>query len=380
MNAPFITVPFMQAIGGMQRWWWVAAAFVLLVGDPCAAGRLETLSRYDRLRTARVAPGPMPLTADFLARQRAEGFNAVALADVEQWDAVSRRWKRYDAESISRQLALARAFDMSVFVCIPGVEPLPSSPVGMMLATNDAAPRLEYVEDEALRVRVQLWSMHEQGEIIGAYFLGDDGFLLRVPAAQQLQWRAMAAEVAPQLPILGMIGEFGLTATEREREELFDPAAFDHVLWLNYPYNLGRIWGRVLDHLASSQPDAALAAYEHDYAAAMHERFFRQLAPRQLVVPVIQAFYYDGEPPGAIPRTRDIDLQARLVHYEMQTTLRQRDNYAMAYFYAGAGTKDDPFPVPKGIYDVHGWAEAVARQNALLEQSARLRLRARRPL
>jgi hypothetical protein len=348
----------------------VAAAVALLFALPCLAGRLDTMSRYDRLRTARVAPGPMPLTREFLERQKAEGFTAVALTDVQGWDEENQRWKRYDLMSIGRLLALARMYDMSVFVCIPAVEPHPvdvvrssssvaRSPLsgfgshGTDFEQRDNAPdhRVEYLSDEELAGRIQLWATHDRGEIVGAYFLGDDGFLLKVPAARQREWRTLSRSLAPSMPIMGMIGEFGLVASPRERDELFDPTTFDHLLWLNYPYNLGPKWGRSLDHLASSKPDVDLARYET----------IRQKAQDVLANTIIE-------------------LQSRIVHYELHATVGQRDNYSMGYFYAGAGETREPFPVPKGIYDVPSWAATVARQNRVLDRAARLGLRPRHPL
>ena len=43
----------------------------------------------------------------------------------------------------------------------------------------------------------------------------------------------------------------------------------------------------------------------------MNERFFSQLQARQLILLVVQAFYYTGEPTGHIPRANDIEIMIR---------------------------------------------------------------------
>lgn len=340
-------------------------------------------SRYDRLRTARVTPGAT--SRAMITRQAAEHYNAVMLSDATEWDFEQNRWVQPSEEEIAEQLALAREHGMSVFLLLPAVVPIP---IYLPAAADGAARRrsfrplaatatrpsavdytLAYTEPDQLRARLGLWSRHDRGEIIGVMFMPDDVFLLDIPAGIQSEWFAIARTVAPWLPVLAVAGEFGLS--ERANRRAWAPATFDHLLWLNYPYNLGWTWGRGLDHHKSADPDADLRQYEEDYAAAMQERWFRDLAPGQLIIPVIQTFYYPTESAGAIPRPADLELQCRLIHEVVQRTFGQHDNFSIGYFYAGGGEAKDPFPHPKGIYDVPSWPGIIAANNRRLRENLR---------
>jgi len=50
--------------------------------------------------------------------------------------------------------------------------------------------------------------------------------------------------------------------------------------------------------------------YVDQYVARMNERFFSGLRFGQLILLVVQAFYYQGEPDGHIPRPSDITIMA----------------------------------------------------------------------
>lgn len=349
-------------------------------------GAYET-SRLDRLRTARVAPGASG--ASLLARQTAEHYNVVMLSDATEWDFVQHRWLRPDDAGVAAELARARSHRMSVILLLPAVVPIPKylpaarsgawephRPFRPLSAAADAQPSaiestLTYLSAGELRARLELWARHDRGEIIGVMFMPDDGFFLDIPAAVQREWFAIAREIAPSIPVLAVAGEFALTP--HANQDAWAPDTFDHLIWLNYPYNLSGVWAQRLDHKRSADPDGDLTRYEHAYAAAMQERWFRDLSPQQLIVPVIQTFFYDTEPQGAIPRSADIELQCTLLREIMQHTFGQPDNFSLGYFYSGGSDATDPFPHPRGIYDVPAWAEIVARNNAALEQTARAR-------
>lgn len=348
-------------------------------GGPYAA------SRYDRLRSARVTPGAT--TSEIIARQSAEQYNAVMLNDAVEWDFEHHSWIRPDEDAVAAQLALARQHGMSVFLLLPAVVPTPrylsAARVGEAVHHRPFRPlwsaaenrpaaveyTLSYLPTDEVRARLEVWARHDRGEIIGVIFMPDDVFLLDIPAAVQQEWFAIAREVAPWLPVLAVAGEFALAPTATR--EAWAPASFDHLLWLNYPYNLGRVWGRPLDHRRSADPDADLARYEEDYAAAMHDRWLRDLTPQQLIIPVIQTFFYPTEPAGSIPRAADLELQCRIVHGIVQHTFGQRDNFAIGYFYAGKAEASDPFPHPKGIYDVPTWSSIIGANNERLNVAFR---------
>ncbi|HEX8154027.1 MAG TPA: hypothetical protein VF698_12915 [Thermoanaerobaculia bacterium] len=305
-------------------------------------------SRRDLLRAIRIAPGPAAITSEFVARQRSEGLNAVLLYDLTGFDG---DWQRPDEAAIARQLAIVREHGMAAIVSLPALVPQPDG-------TNRSIP------DDLLRERLRVWSRNERGEIAGFFFVHDDMAYLQTPASEQRRWLAIAREIAPTIPVLGIVGEFALRRTDRF---YWDAQAFDHLLWIVYPYNLSSVWNRALDHTATDDPDGELTRYLADYTAAMKAALFDTLAPGQLIVPIIQTFTYEGEPPGSKPRPRDITLQVRTINRELRTTLRQRDNFAMTYFYAVKSRANVPYPEPLGIYDVDGWTDAVIGENQWLE-------------
>ena len=317
-----------------------------------------SLSRYDRLRSARVAPGP--ITDAVLRRQASDGYNAAMLTDLAGWNAATRTWQRADEATIAQQLELARQYDFSVFVEIPAVVPVPPRVEG-------GANGLDQLSDSAFQERVHLWSRYAREEIIGVFFVTDDPFYLGIPGSDLQRWSAISRQTAPELPILGLAGEFALAITPQQRALHWAPRAYDGLLLLNYPYNLGGVWGHPLDHQKSHDPDRALAAYESAYIEAMRQALLKDLQPHQIVVPVIQTFFYDGDAPGSIPRQRDIQIQTWLLHAAMQGALGQSDNYAMGYYYAGPDGLPYPFAIPQGIYSVPSWSDTVAEQNAWLE-------------
>lgn len=338
-----------------------------------------------RLRTARVVANALPLTASFLERQREDGFNTILLNDVIGWDGGSGQWVRQSDASIVEQMALVRSYDFSVFVCIAAVLPPAPDPRGRTRAARKVVPfapglspttSMEgdpvalhagwtLLDATDLQARIHLWTEASQGELIGILFAPDDLFLLRVPVAAQHQWRSAARTVDPLLPVLGMVGEFGLAGDAGSVAPYWDPDAFDALIWLNYPYNLSRSWTRALDHSATNDADGDLTLYERDYSSRMQARFFRELSKTQWIIPVIQTFSYRGERAGAIPRVRDIELQAQLVREAVRHTFHQPDNLTLGYFFTGSA---EPGAEIEGIYDRAEWSMAVASENQRLEQ------------
>lgn len=358
----------------------------------CAA----TLSSHDRFRSVRVAPGgPANLTDRYLEQLKKGGYNTIFLSDIEGNDGT--KWIRVPAETIKQWLMLARKHRLSVIALSPFVEPVLND--GANDGTNGEVPgktdmswgvphaeaanrtavrsfsdqpattRLRYLSAAEILTNLEPWQNFNKGEVIALTLFGDDPFYLRIPAEKQMEWSRLARIAAPSIPTLGMLGEFALTQTLDEAGHYWAPSAFSYIALIMYPYNLGSLWGHPLNHDTSADPDGDLARYVHDYVREQYTRFLFDLEPTQTVIPVIQTFTYHGEDPGIVPRTKDITLQARLIHYEMQATLGQTDNYGIGYFYLGA----DPSiqTILKGIDDMPGWPETVAQENALMEQQFR---------
>jgi hypothetical protein len=385
------------------------AAYALAAGGSATFARYadgqtarhpSRLAAHERFRSVRVAPGgPSTITDAYLEQLKRSGFNTVLLSDIVGSNEAT--WKRVAPETIDQWLTLARKHGISVIAVSPFVEPLsddvppqvaggigpthrPSTGSSLpaasasvhagaihALSADTPTMHLRYLSDEDVFAALRAWQLFSKGEVIAITPFGDDPFYLGVTAEKQLDWARIEELAAPDIPRLGMIGEFALTRTSEESRRYWAPSAFSFFALIMYPYNLGSIWGRPLNHLTSADPDDDLARYIHDYVHEQDARFLFELQPSQTVIPVIQTFAWDVENAGIVPRITDIHLQARLIHYEMQTTLRQRDNYAMAYFYLGSEDQSGPPYPPRGIEDMPGWPDAVAEENARMEQAFR---------
>ncbi len=374
-----------------------SAAFLPHAGGETAGDR--RLSAHERFRSVRVAPGgPSTITDVYLEQLKRSGYNTVFLSDMVGNNETT--WRRVAPETIEQWLTLARKHDISVIAVSAFVEPLtddaapqvtggigrtnrpsrgssvPAASASVrngIRARSDDQPamRLRYLGDEEVSAALRAWETFNKGEVIAITPFGEDPFYLGVPAEKQVDWARLEDIAAPGIPTLGMIGEFALTRTTEDARRYWAPSAYSFFALIMYPYNLGGVWSHPLNHLTSADPDDDLARYVHDFVREQYTRFLFELQPAQTVIPVIQTFTCEGEDAGIVPRMRDIRLQARLIHYEMQTTLRQRDNYAMAYFYLGSEDQAGPPYPPKGIEDMPGWADVVGQENELMEQAFR---------
>jgi hypothetical protein len=129
-----------------------------------------------------------------------------------------------------------------------------------------------------------------------------------------------------------MIGEFGFNASPEEVAQYFDPNAFDHLIVLMFPLNIGEVTGVSLDTATSADPDADMRQYVQRYLTRMGEKFISRLDRDQLAVLLIQAFAYNGEPAGHVPRPADIQIQATFGNALMREIAGQERNRALAYF------------------------------------------------
>jgi hypothetical protein len=186
-------------------------------------------------------------------------------------------------------------------------------------------PASRRYRNEEIRERLRLWDRYGHDLIVGVFFLHDDAFLIRATVERQLHLYALAHETVPDWYVFGMIGEFGFDAPPEEMARYFDPGAFDH-----HPLNIGEVTGMPLDVVSSADPDDDLRRYVQRYLTHMGEKFLRRLQRGQLVIPVIQAFAYHGEPAGHVPRPADITIQATLGNQLMREIAGQERNNAVA--------------------------------------------------
>lgn len=248
---------------------------------------------------------------------------------------------------------------MNVIVLIPAVEYIRD-------AERPGHWTNRYLTNDQLLARYNLWRDADRGATIGLLLLSDDPFYLRVPVELQRGWAATLRQAGNDIPLLGLVGEFALATPPDEIDAFWDPATFDHLVLVSYCYNLGHLWGRQLDHIASADPAADIRAYEHDYVAALRERLPGTFSTERGILPVIQAFWYSGDAPGAVPRDSDIALQIRSLHHELSEQLGQADNTSIGVFFAGQSYSHDIVGPPKGVYDRPTWPAIVAAENARL--------------
>jgi hypothetical protein len=195
-----------------------------------------------------------------------------------------------------------------------------------------AAAATSKISDEEIRERLRLWDRHGHDVILGVVFLHDDAFLIHATVERQLHLNALAHETVPDWYVFGMVGEFGFDAPPEEVARYFDPNAFDHLLILMYPLNLGQVTGVRLDTVTSADPDEDMRRYVQRYVTHMGEKFITRLNKGQLAVPVIQAFAYHGESNGHVPRGADIVIQAAVGNELVRSIAGQERNGAVAYF------------------------------------------------
>jgi len=333
--------------------------------------------RREAMQTLRVASAEHLITdPGDLASYQTTGFNAFVVFDVEGCDASGTAWIFKSEEEVRAETTFAREHDMPLVIGL-AVEPFTAS-VGDESTRHRRRPFSPFTskatlipgatEDE-IRDRIALWKKYGNDIVLAVFPWYDDVFLNHVDVERQRAVYAAIKSVARDWYVLGMIGEFGFNAGDDEVAQLYDPAAFDHLIVLMYPYNLGGVaTGLALDNIASLDPDGDMERYLDRYIDRMNEKYFTRLRAGQLVLVVMQAFYYLGEAPGHVPRPADIDIMTRYGGEKIRALRGQGDNYSAAFFYWGGNTS------LIGISERNDWLGTVASANADLDRQRQSRI------
>jgi hypothetical protein len=305
-----------------------------------------------------------------IARYRSAGFNALVVFDVEGSGDTS--WIFKSEDRIREETDFARTENMPLIIGL-AVQPFsaPSSesslpqhrPFAAFTATASANAMIPAATDDAIIARASLWKKYGDDIVLGVFPWYDDVFAQHVDVERQRHVYRLIKSAAPHFAVFGMIGDFGFDASDDDVAHLYDPSSFDHLIVLMYPYDLGAIaTGVKLDHDASSDPDGDVERYVDRYVDRMKERFFARLRRGQVLLFVVQAFYYDGDADGRRPRSTDIDIMTQRSGEAVRRIGGQQDNYSIAYFYWGGNASII------GISQRPDWLASVARVNSDLDR------------
>jgi hypothetical protein len=359
----------------------VFAALCCATSLTLAAERLERDPREPRLddwrRTTlenmRVAAAPHLVSdpAEFAAYSAA-GFNTLVVFDTNGCDASGTAWNFKTADEIRAETEFAREHGLPLVLGLAVesyVAEMPKNAGRFMPATSGVVANgtIPQATDDEIRERVGLWKEYGDDVLVGVFPWYDDVFWQNVDVERQRHVYRLIKDIAPDWHVFGMIGEFGFNASDDEVAAYYDPSAFDHLIVLMYPFNVGaRVTGFPLDNVASSDPDGDIARYVDRFIARMNERFFSRLRQRQLILLVVQAFYYTGEPSGHIPRPNDIEIMIRRGNEQLRTVAGQSSNHSAAYFSWGAAGAE-----PVGMAQRADWRAAASTVNGELDRAPR---------
>lgn len=313
----------------------ILTGWICLLGPLSAsnAARIEAseLRRRFAIEHMRIAASDRLIEQDDeIAAYSAARFNTLVLYDAD--DSLPK-----SEERIAYEIDFARRHGMHVVVGKPA-DALPDAHAAARamalppLRHSFGAAAMSSVPDDEIRERLLLWDRYGHDIILGVFFLYDDAFYIHVSAERQRHLYALAHATVPEWCVFGMIGEFGFEASAEEVERYFDPQAFDHLLVLMFPLNLGSVTGMPLDQVNSADPDGDMRSYVRHYIAEMGDKFIKRLRPSQLAILVIQSFAYHGEPAGHVPRAADVAIQATLGNELLQSMDGQKRNHTVAYF------------------------------------------------
>ena len=226
--------------------------------------------------------------------------------------------------------------------------------------------------DDVIESRITLWKKYGGDIVLGVFPWYDDVFWQNVGLERQHHVYEVIKSLATDWYVFGMIGDFGFNASEEDVARHYDPSAFDHLIVLMYPYNVGtNTTNFPLDNVASIDPDGDIGRYVDRYIRRMSEKFFGKLERGQRVLLVVQAFYHADEPEGHRPRANDVDIMARRGSQALRAVAGQEENFSAAYFYWGGEESI------VGISRRPDWVGAITGVNGDLNRDGRDRLAGR---
>jgi hypothetical protein len=273
------------------------------------------------LRTMRLAVGDVIGHPATLALYRDAGLNTVMVSDAPAYDISRSAWKFKTEDEIRSTTTFARVNGLPLIIGL-AIEPFASIP-----QTSDAD----------VRARLALWKSYGDDVILGVSPWYDDVFYDHVDAERQRHVYAIVKDAVPQWYVLGIIGEFGFDASEEDVARYYEPAAFDHLAVLMYPFNVGaQLTGFTLDTIGSADPDGDITRYTDRFFVRMSEKFFGRLRAGQQIVFVVQAFHYTGDPAGHIPRANDIRIMVQRGGDQVRAIDGQQTNLSIVYCCWGA--------------------------------------------
>ena len=273
---------------------------------------------------------------DEIAAYLAAQFNTIVLYDIE--GALPK-----SEERIAYETSFARSHHLHILLGKP---------------TEVTPP----VSDDEIRERLSLWDRYGHDDVLGVFFVHDDVFFLHTTAERQRHLYALAHAIVPDWAVFGIIGEMGFDASSEEVAQYFDPSAFDHLLVIMYPLNTGYLTGVQLDSANAADPDADMRGYVQRYVSKMGEKFVAQLQEGQSAILVIQAFAYNVESIGRVPRPADILIQATLGGAVLRSVPGQERYHSIAYF-LWDGARAGMF----GLWQRPDWMTTVEQANRLEE-------------
>ena len=260
---------------------------------------------------------------DEIAAYLAAQFNTIVLYDVDNGLLKSE-------ERIAFETSFARAHHLHILLGKPTEVPVSASTTRGRRPLALAA--ILEVADDDVRDRLTLWDRYGHDDILGVFFVHDDVFLLHTTVERQHHLYALAHETVPDWAVFAIIGELGFDASSDDVAQYFDAAAFDHLLILMYPLNIGYLTGTRLNSATAADPDEDMRRYVQRYVARMGEKFVARMRPGQLAILVVQAFAYESDAIGQVPRPADIMIQTAMGGDVLRTVPGQERNRSMAYF------------------------------------------------